>query len=278
MTRFDLYSNFSVNIEIERNRLGLTQQKMADALGISLSKYKILITNPMESNVDIYLAHQIYRVTGKTARELSGDILPEFEMLKEFRKLPPHRQEAIRYVIETEADLLRDGCECQNTQNSDESEDNSAARSLSYSASENNICNKDCSTCTDYTTCYIPTGNMEDGMLLDSRNLKTVNISDFKHRTRERIDYAVLITSNHLHPVYLKGDYLLMSKRAPRDGDVGIFIEKSTRRMYIREFKQTNPCELRPINDYGDIIYVDSNSPKDMDKWIKFGTVLTCMR
>ena len=248
MTREQLYSNFALNIEIERDRLRLTQQKMADALGISLSKYKILISNPYESNIDIFLAHQIQKLTGKTVRELCGDELPELTMIKRFRELPKHRQDAIKYIIEIEHQLPRDSA----TSGQDKEE--------------------------DCVTCFVPTGNMEDGMVLDSRDFKTVNISEFKRNSVERVDCAIEITSNHLHPVYVKGDVLLVSKRAPRDGDVGIFILKETRQMFIREFKQTNPCELRPINGYGETIYVDSNNPKDMDKWIKFGTVLTTMR
>lgn len=246
MTRLELYSNFSLNIEIERDRLKLSQQKMADALGISLSKYKILISNPYEANIDIFLAHQIYRVTGKTARELSGDNIPELEMIKYFRELPKHRQDAIKYIIEVEHELPKDAS------NNEDEEDN--------------------------TTCYIPTGNMEDGMILDSRDLVSINIAEYKRRCCERIDCAIKITSNHLHPIYMKGDYLLISRRAPRDGDIGIFILKDTRQLFIREFKQTKPCELRPINGYGETIYVDGDSKEDMDKWIKFGTVLTTMR
>lgn len=246
MTKSQLYQNFANNIEMERDRLRLTQQKMADALQISLSKYKILITNPYEANIDIYLAHRVQKLTGKTVRELCGDDLPELEMIRYFRELPKHRQDAIRYMIEIEHQLPRDG-------KPDANED-------------------------DFTTVFVPTGNMIDGMTLDSRDFITVNISEYKKNSVERVDCGVKITSNHLHPVYMKGDILLISKRAPRDGDVGIFILKETRQIFIREFKQTKPCELRPINGFGEVIYVDSDSKDDMDKWIKFGTVLTLMR
>lgn len=246
MTRTQLYENFAKNIELERTRLKFTQQRMADELQISLSKYKILIANPFEANIDIYLAHRIQKLTGKTVRELCEDDLPELEMIRYFRELPKHRQEAIRYLIEIEYQLPPDSMPNANEE--------------------------------DCITCYVPTGNMEDGMVLDSRDLITVNIAEYKKNSREKVDCAVKITSNHLHPVYMKGDVLLISKRAPRDGDIGIFIFKETRQIYIREFKQTDPCELRPINSYGETIYVDGNSRVDMDKWVKFGTVLTVMR
>ena len=246
MTKTELYENFSNAIEVERVQLGLTQKKMADALEISLSKYKILITNPYEANIDIYLAHNVQKLTGKSVRELCGDDLPELEMLRYFRELPAHRREAIKYLIELEHLLPADGKE---------------------DASE-----------SDYTTCYVPTGNMEDGMILDSSNLETVNIADYKRRCKDRIDFAVKITSNHLHPVYMKGDVLLVSRRAPRDGDVGIFVYRDSRQIYIRKFRQTTPCELCPVNGLGEVLYVDSSSREDMDKWVKFGTVVTVMR
>lgn len=262
MTKFDLYRNLSVNIEKERYRLGLSQQKMADALGISLSKYKIIISNPMEASVDMFLAHKIQKLTGKTARELCDDDIPELQMLKWFRELPKHRQDAIKYIIEIEHQLPHDSSidigECIGN------------------CSNNGTCSK--AAVGDCITCFVPTGNMADGMILDSRDFITINVSEYKKNCSERIDCGVKITSNHLHPIYSKDDILLISKRAPRDGDIGIFIYKETRQIFIREFKQTQPCELRPINDYGQILYVDSNSPSDMAKWIKFGTVITTMR
>lgn len=269
MTKYDLYKNFSENIEKERYRLGLSQQKMADALGISLSKYKIIISNPAESNVDMFLAHKIQKLTGKTARELCDDDIPELQMLKWFRELPKHRQEAIKYIIEIEHQLPHDSAH-----NIDECGSNCPARSTDHA----NVASCSKNIDGDCVTCFVPTGNMADGMILDSRDFLTINIAEYKKNCCERIDCGVKITSNHLHPIYAKGDILLVSKRAPRDGDIGIFIYKETRQIFIREFKQTQPCELRPINDYGRILYVDSNDPSDMAKWIKFGTVVTTMR
>lgn len=256
MTKHDLYYNFAANIEIERDRLRLTQQKMADKLGISLTKYKTLITNPLESIIDIYLCHKVYDLTGKTVRELCGDTVPEIEMLNLYRDLPKHRKEAIRYLIEVEHQLPRDG----------------------RGELEGDRTDAACSSEDGAITCFIPTGNMVDGMVLDSRDMITVDVSEYRRKCHDRIDCAIKITSNHLHPVYMKGDILLISKRAPRDGDVGIFILKETRQMFIREFKQMSPCELRPINDHGDTIYVDSDSKAEMYRWIKFGTVITTMR
>lgn len=264
MTKFELYENFSRNIEIERMKLGYTQQKMADVLGISLSKYKIIISNPCEANIDIFLSHKVYEITGVTVRELCGDNPAELEMLKAFRELPKHRQDAIMQIIDVERQLSRK----KTTSTNDHA---STGKGAKNKLSDNNYE-------ADFVTVFIPTGNMEDGMMLDSRNFDTIDISDYKKRSNVKIDCAVKVTSNHLHPVYSKGDILLVSKRAPRDGDTGIFIRKDNHRIFIREFKQTNPCELRSINGFGETLYVDSNNPADMANWIKFGTVITVLR
>ena len=92
------------------------------------------------------------------------------------------------------------------------------------------------------------------------------------------IHLGIRITSNHLHPVYNKDDILLISRGPIRDGDTGIFINTRSKCAYIRKFKQTNPCELLPINNYGETFFVDSDDINDMSQWIKFGYVLCKVR
>lgn len=54
-------------------------------------------------------------------------------------------------------------------------------------------------------TVITPTGDMEDGMLWDS-----CNVEKRKIKTRTDAAEGILITSNHLHPVYVKGDILIL--------------------------------------------------------------------
>ncbi|MBQ0059090.1 MAG: DNA-binding protein, partial [Lachnospiraceae bacterium] len=105
-----------------------------------------------------------------------------------------------------------------------------------------------------------------------------VNIAGYRRKYGNEITCGIRVTSNHLHPVYLKNDILLISKRPIRDGDTGIFLNTETGCVYLRKFYQTSPCRLEPINGYGETFYVDSDSQEDMGKWIKFGYVLTKMR
>ena len=115
----------------------------------------------------------------------------------------------------------------------------------------------------DYVTVITLTGDMEDGMIFDSFNVAKEYLPQYRKM---------------FGPVYHKDDILLISKTPIRDGDIGVFIDKETNRTYIRKFHQTSPCILEPLNDYGETFTVDSDNPTEMDKWIKFGKVLTKVR
>ncbi len=123
-----------------------------------------------------------------------------------------------------------------------------------------------------------PMGDCKDGMILDSVNLSKANIGDYRQRLGVDIHCGLKMNNNHLHPVYLKNDILLICKEPPRDGDVGIFMNKENGRTYIRKYRQTSPCRLEPVNGYGEVFLVDSDDPKDVLKWVKFGRVVTKIR
>lgn len=252
MTREELNSNFAMHIEKERTQLGYTQSQMAKALEMSLSSYKNMISG-VSVNIPIYVAYLMHELTGKFFIELCGDISPELKVMKNFRSLPKHRQEAIQTIVDIECQLAEYG--------------------QYNNASEHPQVKED-----DIISVYIPTGNMEDGMIFDSLNIEPLNIHHYRKIFGDLIDCGIKITSNHLHPAYHTNDILLISRRPPRDGDTGIFINRETCRIYIRKFRQTSPCRLEPITGYGKTITVDSYNPGDMEKWIKFGYIITKIR
>ena len=112
----------------------------------------------------------------------------------------------------------------------------------------------------EYISVIVPTGNFEDGMIWDSANIIKVN------------------ASHHLQPVYQNGDILLISKRPPREGDTYIFINRESGCAYLRKFRHGSPARLEPVNEYGVTLELDCDNAAEMDKWIKFGCVLTKMR
>lgn len=244
MDKQKLLDNFIDSMERERTRLGFTQSQMAKELGISLSGYKKLIAG--ETNkVDLYLAYRLSEISGRYIIDLCGAEGPGLEIVK---RLPDLTETQIRFaagVIAFEADFR------------------------SQVASQE---------AEDYVTMMVPTGNFEDGMIWDSVNLEKVNVAKYRARYGVDIHCAIKITSNHMHPVYHMNDILLVSKQPPRDGDVGIFINKETGRAYLRKYYQTNPIRLVPVNDFGVEYTVDPMDEKDMNQWIKFGKVLAKIR
>lgn len=245
MTKEVFYDKLAINIEKIRIERGLSQSEMAQGLDLSLSAYKRLI-NRESSHFDLYTALKMYELT----HALPNTYVPvdyEDRFLKIISKLEQLTEQQLIYVnavVEVETQFK--------------------------------IENPD--TVDDYMTVFVPTGDFEDGMIFDSANVEKINISKYKNIFGHKAFYGIKVTSNHLHPTYNLGDVLLISKEPIRDGDVGIFLNKDNARLYIRKFKQTNPCQLIPVNDYGMPIEVDSYDLDDMGKWVKFGKVLTKIR
>ena len=245
MTREEMMDNLGNNLEKERIALHFSQSQMAEALDMSLSSYKRIISG--ETNrIDFYTIYLMYKLTNKFSYELCGIPIPELETCNALQRLSPSQQRFINGVIDFEKEFSQD-------LNDNESAD-------------------------DYVTMIIPSGDMQDGMIYDSCSLEKINVSTYQKRYNGIIDCAIKITTNHLHPVYYLNDILLISRQPIRDGDTGVFINKATGLAYIRRFRQTNPCRLEPICHYGTPFLIDSNNAAEMSHWIKFGYVVTKIR
>lgn len=242
MTRFEMNREFADNLEKERIALNLTQKQMADKLEMSLSAYKRLITCNTDK-IDLYVIYKLYRLTGKLAYEFTSISDSHLELKKKITNLTLSQLAYIDALVDFEKSFSDIDMRADN-----------------------------------YLTVYIPTGNMEDGMIYDSAAVEKVYLPDYRARYGDQISCGIRITSNHLHPVYNKGDILLIARKSIRDGDTGIFINHSNGRAYIRKFYQTTPCRLEPINGLGEVLLVDGNSKEDMGKWIKFGRVISKVR
>lgn len=245
MNKLEFYGILGKNLERERFELNMTQADFAKKIDMSLSAYKRFI-NGETHHMDLYNMFKLYELTGKMPHDYVNP-LKDSRFLKIVSKMENLSFRQLMYV-------------------------NAVVEFENYFRIENE------GNIEDYITVFIPTGNFEDGMIYDSSNTIKVNVSEYRKRFGDRIHYGVKITSNHLHPVYNMNDILLISKEPIRDGDIGLFLEKSTGKFYIRKFRQTQPCILEPINEYGIPITVDSYDLNDLSKWIKFGKVLSKMR
>lgn len=242
MIRKELMKNYAINMENERIKLGLTQGEMAQKLDMSLSNYKKIITGAT-LNINLYVAHLMHELTGKWTFELCGEPSEEMELVQKIRTLSNAQKRFVSALIDLESEF----------------------------AEKSQAPEK-------FISVFVPTGNMEDGMIYDSSNVIKVDAAPYLEKYGDDVFCGIQITSSHLHPVYNAGDILLICRKPIRDGDTGIFFHKDSGRMYIRKLLNTNPCILAPVNGYGNIITIDANNPEDMDNWVKFGYVLCKMR
>ena len=242
MNRLELAANFIESVEKTRISMGLTQQEMAKELGMSVSGYKKMVLG-QTSKIDLFVAYRMYEITGQLLYELCGESERNLAEVQRYRALSKRQKSFVHGVVDFEYEFQ-----------------------------------ESVSLPDQFLSVYVPTGNVEDGMIWDSTNIEKVNAAAYFEKFGDALNCGVKVTSNHLHPVYHEGDILLICRKAPRDGDTGIFLNKENGRMYIRRFRQTEPCRLEPINNYGNVIEIDSHSEKSMNKWIKFGRVLTKMR
>lgn len=242
MSRQEVVRNFITSMERERVRRGYTQPQMAERLGLSVSGYKKIIAGET-SKIDLYTAYQVYKFSGKFIFELCGENSTELEAFQGYRSLTSSQRAFVDDIIQFERNFQ---------------ENNTAVE--------------------EYISVIVPSGVAEDGMIWDSANVIKVNASSYIHKFGRDLHCGILVTSDHLQPVYQMGDILLICRRPPRNGDTGIFINKEEGRAYLRRFRQTDTIRLEPINEYGAVIELSSSDLSDEGKWLKLGCVLTKMR
>lgn len=245
MNKQDFVTNFVTHLEQERIRAGLTQTQMAEHLDLSLSGYKKMVSGET-SRIDLYTAYRLSRLTGKNVTEFWEDPHSHLSRtIERIRQLTPLQLNFVSSVIDFEAAFL------------------------DYLSPEQT---------SDYIDLMIPTGNMQDGMVWDSTHIQRINVAHYRRLFGTKLHCAIQVTSSHLLPAYNKNDILLISKSAPHDGEIGLFINKETHRCYVRKLHMADPWVLEPVNDYGISIFLDCNDPRTLDKWYVFGKVLTKMR
>lgn len=244
MTDREINQNFIKNLLKLQNDNNLTQSEMAQILDISSTAYKKLISGEVQK-ISIAYEARLHKRFGVWLFEMIDENIPMANSIRMMKSMNDHQIKFIESLI----------------------------------AFEYRLAHKSTITGMDYLTCFVPTGNLEDGMIYDSSNIEIIDITGIKPKYPGRlISCGIKITSNHLHPVYHIDDILLVELKPPRHNDVGIFIDKNNGLLYIRTFLQGDPCELRPLNGYGEPIFVNPYDSTDMNRWKKFGRVVTKLR
>lgn len=238
----EFHKNVTLNMEKIRVQRDMTQTEFARLLEIPVSTYKKMVTGAV-SSVDSYIFYKLYSITGQFGFEYANDDLGSLDFIRLLRKLTMSQRRFVESIVRFEIDLQKH------------------------------------SSATEYPVpLFTLTGDMKDGMILDSITTEEIDAGEYASTFGDRIHCAIKVTSNHLHPVYHEEDILLICQEPPRHGDTGIFIHVPSGRAYLRKFYQYSPCLLKPINSYGKTFKVDNNNEEDMSQWIKFGYVLCKMR
>ena len=190
MNRLELTRKFIEYVEKTRTNMELTQSEMAKELGMSVSGYKKMILG-QTSKIDLFVAYRMYELTGQMLYEMCGESDLNFTEFQRYRVLSEHQKSFVRGVVDFEYEFQE------------------SVNRPDY-----------------FLSVYVPTGNVEDGMVWDSTDIEKVNAAAYFRKFGDALNCGVKVTSNHLHPVYHEGDILLICRKAPRDGDTGIFLNK----------------------------------------------------
>ena len=232
------FDNFRFNLEKQRIVMRIPQDKWAHKLGLSLSAYKRLIAGDT-TKINFSILTNLYFLTNKLLFEFCDISSKPLQLVKKLMQLSDSQLRFISDIIDFELKYKTD------------------------------------SSCS----VIIPSGDMHDEMIYDSCNLRKIDLpSEIKKRYSARVDFGIMVTSNHLHPVYHQDDILLIASRFPLNGENAIFVNRRQHKAYLRKYVQGTPCKLVPITDFGDVINVNPLDADDMLQWIILGTVVTKLR
>lgn len=99
MNDLECLENLKKNIESERIRLGLTQAQMAEAIGMSLSSYKRMLSGEMNLRASLVIRN-LYFLTGKYCWEFMEIKTPDLALSKKIRKLSPEQIEVVGKLVD----------------------------------------------------------------------------------------------------------------------------------------------------------------------------------
>lgn len=241
-TRLEVKEGFIRNLIKVRNDLNFTQSEMAKRLDMKVDAYRKLERGDVD-RIDFYTAINVYFMTGQLGYAQSGFQIPYGSMMMQFNELSELQKNYISAMVDFEYQFVK-----------------------KVHRSE------------DYITVYVPMGNMEDGMIYDSANVFKFNISKYRELFGDKIKSGLKVTSNHLQPVYNDGDILLISSEPPKHGDICIYIDRDTDKVYIRKYYPETPTRLESITGFGDDILIDYRNEEEARRWLKYGKILTKIR
>lgn len=203
------------------------------------------IINGYTKNIDVFLIYRLYHLTGAFCFEMIGDYPEELKMIPTYLKLTNSGKRTVDSIIEYESKL--------------------------------------CDAGHDQIRVYTPTQDTGDGMLWDSFSFTTAQINQSVYGNQ--IDVGFKLSNNNMHPAYFKDDVLLISYRAIRENEIGVFIHIPTRCAYVRKYTTGIDSDGRSYTDLmpvpgcmGRTFRIHSDDVQELELWHKYGVVISKAR
>lgn len=242
----EILQNFGQSVARLRTSKGWTQDEMAHILGISKQTY-IRIENATTNKVNMICALKIATLFHVPVKELCGYDLQEMDLYNALIQATPRTRRLLKSILLIDAEEQK-----QMSQKVPDGE-----------------CMIDCLSCAN---------DLMDGVPASRFYHKMINVSEYRTNAwYSDADVIIEVNSNAYHPLYHMGDRLVISCRAPVDGDVGVFLRDST--FYLRKYVAADRyCYLDLLtvqrSDSNPFFVVGKKDQEEMSKWVKFGVVI----
>ena len=216
--------NFCVNLNKSRQRIGLTQQQIANALGVTKSTYCGYETGKRQPDIPklrrlaLLLCTSVDELLGLADSEKEYTVSPsEFEQIKLYRQLDAHGQKMVRVILEEESARLH-----------------AMMRDEALSAPESEAV--PLRIATQAVTCESSAYLGPDGFAL---------LRVRRQALPDNTAYALHVRGSSLLPRYKERDILLVSESRPQHGEIGVFLRDGlgfVRLMGYNELLSVNPA------------------------------------
>ena len=216
--------NFCENLKRSRQRIGLTQQQIANALGITKSTYCCYETGKRQPDIaklrrlSLLLCTSVDELLGLVGGENRYSVSPtEFEQIKLYRMMDAHGQRMVRVILEEESSRMH-------TQMREAALLAPACDSIPLRIAKQAV--------TSESSAYLG----PDGFALLRVRREAVPSS---------VSYALHVRGSSLLPRYKEQDILLVSESRPQHGDIGVFLRDGLgfiRLMGYSELLSVNPA------------------------------------
>lgn len=235
MQRPIMKKTFIESLERERTLRGWSQQELANKLEMSVAGYRKMVAG-MTETISLYTALRASEVLEIPIRCLCGMNRVEDRIQQKIMRAPESVQNKMEYLLDYEE------------------------KYRSFQKEQ----------VGEYTiNLYELTGYMEDGMYLDSANVRKLRIRD---DFGGRVTKGLLVTENSFMPVYSRGDVVLIEEKVGRNGDTVVIRNLRTNKIYIRKVIVNNGFELHPIHGRGEVFRFGQ---EQRSEWFDYGRVVT---